>query len=154
MPGRSGQEMHISIHALRVEGDQKTPILILADERFLSTPSGWRATKELAETVNVQFAISIHALRVEGDLSQRRNDSNLGNFYPRPPGGGRQSVLALLVTLFLFLSTPSGWRATVKVFKSNCFIPISIHALRVEGDSKNGQSFHLFLRKREKNLPL
>lgn len=31
---------------------------------------------------------------------------------------------------------------------------ISIHALRVEGDSKNGQSFHLFLRKREKNLPL
>ena len=33
-------------------------------------------------------------------------------------------------------------------------INISIHALRVEGDSKNGQSFHLFLRKREKNLPL
>lgn len=32
--------------------------------------------------------------------------------------------------------------------------PISIHALRVEGDSKNGQSFRLFLRKREKNLPL
>lgn len=31
---------------------------------------------------------------------------------------------------------------------------ISIHALRVEGDSKNGQSFHLFLRKREKKLPL
>jgi len=24
----------------------------------------------------------------------------------------------------------------------------------VEGDSKNGQSFHLFLRKREKKLPL
>ena len=33
-------------------------------------------------------------------------------------------------------------------------ILISIHALRVEGDSKNGQSFRLFLRKREKNLPL
>ncbi len=33
-------------------------------------------------------------------------------------------------------------------------IIISIHALRVEGDSKNGQSFRLFLRKREKNLPL
>lgn len=31
---------------------------------------------------------------------------------------------------------------------------ISIHALRVEGDSKNGQSFRLLLRKREKNLPL
>lgn len=34
------------------------------------------------------------------------------------------------------------------------FLAISIHALRVEGDSKNGQSFYLFLRKREKNLPL
>ena len=33
-------------------------------------------------------------------------------------------------------------------------IRISIHALRVEGDSKNGQNFRLFLRKREKNLPL
>lgn len=31
---------------------------------------------------------------------------------------------------------------------------ISIHALRVEGDSKNGQNFRLFLRKREKKLPL
>ena len=34
----------ISIHALRVEGD------------------------ELAEAVNIELAISIHALRVEGDL--------------------------------------------------------------------------------------
>ena len=34
------------------------------------------------------------------------------------------------------------------------FQTISIHALRVEGDSKNRQSFRLFLRKREKNLPL
>ena len=78
--------------------------------------------------------------------------------------------------LILFLSTPSGWRATT--INANCpgddeisihalrvegdYINkleethrnISIHALRVEGDSKNGQSFHLFLRKREKNLPL
>lgn len=35
-----------------------------------------------------------------------------------------------------------------------CPRSISIHALRVEGDSKNGQNFRLFLRKREKNLPL
>lgn len=41
-----------------------------------------------------------------------------------------------------------GFRKKVIVYQ------ISIHALRVEGDSKNGQSFHLFLRKREKNLPL
>lgn len=41
-----------------------------------------------------------------------------------------------------------GFRKKVIVYQ------ISIHALRVEGDSKNGQSFRLFLRKREKNLPL
>ena len=77
-------------------------------------------------------SISIHALRVEGD----RLD------------------VALRETQLLFLSTPSGWRAT---FGHRGFSPrrlISIHALRVEGDSKNGQSFHLFLRKREKKLPL
>ena len=55
------------------------------------------------------MAISIHALRVEGDQETNSN--------------------------FLTFS-------------------ISIHALRVEGDSKNGQNFRLFLRKREKNLPL
>ena len=100
------------------------------------------------------LSISIHALRVEGD----------------------REVLALFVTLFLFLSTPSGWRATCHVHVERVvlkisihalrvegdrdevihavFGQISIHALRVEGDSKNGQSFHLFLRKRKKNLPL
>lgn len=41
-----------------------------------------------------------------------------------------------------------GFRKKVIVYQ------ISIHALRVEGDSKNGQNFRLFLRKREKNLPL
>ena len=78
---------------------------------------------------------------------------------------------------FKFLSTPSGWRATVfgllAIVELDISIhalrvegdqhkspetiyrgQISIHALRVEGDSKNGQSFRLFLRKREKNLPL
>ena len=34
---------------------------------FLSTPSGWRATK-LAAFLNKMLEISIHALRVEGDL--------------------------------------------------------------------------------------
>lgn len=42
----------------------------------------------------------------------------------------------------------------IKPSNSSSETAISIHALRVEGDSKNGQSFRLFLRKREKNLPL
>ena len=57
-------------------------------------------------------SISIHALRVEGD----RLD------------------VALRETQLLFLSTPSGWRATFDfpIFKES--YRISIHALRVEGD--------------------
>ena len=103
------QHRAISIHALRVEGDFRKFRNLLSPVAFLSTPSGWRATF---------VPIQIHSVRMD--------------FYPRPPGGGR---LAACTDIY--------WQCH-----------ISIHALRVEGDSKNGQSFRLFLRKREKNLPL
>ena len=38
-----------------------------ADARFLSTPSGWRATLVYFRIKTFLFSISIHALRVEGD---------------------------------------------------------------------------------------
>ena len=57
----------ISIHALRVEGDAANLIVSpLPKLSFLSTPSGWRATK-LKVHSKFKVAISIHALRVEGD---------------------------------------------------------------------------------------
>ena len=57
---------HISIHALREEGD-----LAKFDEKtglfeFLSTPSARRATTT-TWTNSSQVSISIHALREEGD---------------------------------------------------------------------------------------
>ena len=116
--GDSGHGFHvyylleISIHALRVEGDFVPWLNSLTEHEFLSTPSGWRATA-LPATF---FSCS-------------------SNFYPRPPGGGRQrdimdamqfyqiSIHALRVEGDIkriyscvysakFLSTPSGWRAT------------------------------------------
>ena len=75
--------------------------------------------------------ISIHALRVEGDVKNLARAFNMSI-----------SIHALRVE-----GDP-----IVPPFVPCCFI--SIHALRVEGDSKYGQSFRLFLRKREKNLPL
>ena len=57
--------------------------------RFLSTPSGWRATQRRI-ALCLEVDISIHALRVEGD-----DGSNV-------PANYRVE----------FLSTPSGWRAT------------------------------------------
>ena len=84
-----------------------------ADARFLSTPSGWRATTAPRAfttrclTISIhalrvegdkmtlenlyQLLISIHALRVEGDSSWMRCKTQRKDFYPRPPGGGRRS---------------------------------------------------------------
>ena len=89
MPEKFGFTHIISIHALRVEGDAEVFAVRFIKDRFLSTPSGWRATNygKLADMI---LGISIHALRVEGDGPV----SPLGPCAP------------------LFLSTPSGWRAT------------------------------------------
>ena len=57
---------------------------------FLSTPSGWRATRGLRGQLWT------------GD-----------DFYPRPPGGGRRENAFDKIEHTLFLSTPSGWRATM-----------------------------------------
>ena len=57
----------ISIHALRVEGDRMSYLTGIYSTRFLSTPSGWRATTPFELTPQPAPDISIHALRVEGD---------------------------------------------------------------------------------------
>ena len=102
----------ISIHALRVEGDTPSLVSIKIFKGFLSTPSGWRATKTCHICIRID-QISIHALRVEGDLSPIPTRGQCLNFYPRPPGGGRQDELEI----------------------TDQFENISIHALRVEGDT-------------------
>ena len=133
-------------------------VVFVSYSLFLSTPSGWRATCFVAKQFAVGFKISIHALRVEGDLFRcEAVRSRLQNFYPRPPGGGRQPGVFSFSATVKFLSTPSGWRATIYScsyactqnnfyprppgggrpllrYNNNLRIIISIHALRVEGD--------------------
>ena len=89
--GRAGDRNtnKISIHALRVEGDR------------IKVCAGCITTK-----------ISIHALRVEGDVHRLRLRLRGVDFYPRPPGGGRQHPCGSGSREKEFLSTPSGWRAT------------------------------------------
>ena len=58
----------ISTHALREEGD----------------PS--------ASPARAYCIISTHALREEGDWTFRQMQSLIGNFYPRPPRGGRRAT--------------------------------------------------------------
>ena len=80
-------------------------------DAFLSTPSGWRATTTRMPPRKVR-QISIHALRVEGDLVEIIMRGCKIHFYPRPPGGGRRTLSSTRRRTSLFLSTPSGWRAT------------------------------------------
>ena len=56
------------------------------------------------------------------------------NFYPRPPRGGRRILILTLRLLSQFLSTPSARRATHSDSYPASALPISIHALREEGD--------------------
>ena len=124
--------------------------------QFLSTPSARRATGRSLD-VHRRSVISIHALREEGDLSADTLWQQRGNFYPRPPRGGRQNAIKIMMEILEFLSTPSARRATVYITESGTaatdFYPrpprggrppwhrrtcwpkhISIHALREEGD--------------------
>ncbi len=81
--------LQISIHALREEGDMNRHSDTKRHGRFLSTPSARRATGGI------------------GYMSL-----NPGDFYPRPPRGGRQYYYELI----------------------DYIDKISIHALREEGD--------------------
>ena len=134
MPSPLKNDPVISIHALREEGDIAAGINPILAATFLSTPSARRATC-LPSPLKNDPVISIHALREEGDARQKMTKS-----------------LAIK-----FLSTPSARRATRSFFRSTHFLyyfyprpprggrldagntvdrhfPISIHALREEGD--------------------
>ena len=88
------RDIEISIHALREEGDVARCGDSVGNRRFLSTPSARRATSsECSRTTERRY------------------------FYPRPPRGGRPTVLRAVVP----------------------HDGISIHALREEGDWVGGR---------------
>ena len=148
----------ISIHALREEGDVTVSPMRRAPMAFLSTPSARRATllsehfrldavqisihalREEGDVVGVVLAlvngISIHALREEGDTASPSSLTGLSTFLSTP--SARRATMNCTghsMTPALFLSTPSARRATQS---SGCRfprLPISIHALREEGDA-------------------
>ncbi len=167
----------ISIHALREEGDPRgernrppppnfnprpprggRPTAgrwIPPSAGFQSTPSARRATR-VQSCGCIRAEISIHALREEGDsvfffsfsLQKHFNPrpprggrpsilidcTIVVNFNPRPPRGGRQQIPVSKFPSLTFQSTPSARRATnLRFWFSACRV-ISIHALREEGD--------------------
>ena len=105
------QTLEISIHALREEDDVMLPAFFLGMYEFLSAPSARRAT----------------ARRSSRPQSTRY-------FYPRPPRGGRLQILdAVLNKRNFYPRPPRGGRPPV-LDANGQPVPISIHALREEGD--------------------
>ena len=104
--------MEISIHALREEGDRaaiaynvryaRISIHALREE---GDPALWYTRRA--------YRISIHALREEGDSAALSAGRLGGNFYPRPPRGGRPRRAVPPALIGVFLSTPSARRATL-----------------------------------------
>ena len=79
--------------------------------------------------------ISIHALREEGDLCFPASFGNRGDFYPRPPRGGRPTRRPLRIRKrkYFYPRPPRGGRQD-GIYVSGAGEIISIHALREEGD--------------------
>ena len=106
------QVHHISIHSLRMEGDQGIQCTVLSMTHFnplpphggrlfklwysssissfQSTPSAWRETSDRLQFSRFSFDISIHSLRMEGDPQTNCSSGAIGYFNPLPPHGGRQ----------------------------------------------------------------
>ncbi len=101
---------------------------------FLSTPSARRATPISLTTHPRHTFLSTPSARRATLIKPCARFCGVGDFYPRPPRGGRPANSSGVTSSSLFLSTPSARRAT---FSGFCFMltgQISIHALREEGD--------------------
>ena len=89
-------------------------------------------------------AISIHALREEGDADGLCDLRRPGNFYPRPPRGGRRSGASRTQRYRRISIHALREEGDFKAKVSQSDLDISIHALREEGDSYAGTPYHLF----------
>ena len=106
---------HISIHSLRMEGDLNSWAGELHRKHFNPLPPhGGRPVQK--ECTPPPICISIHSLRMEGDHCGSEKRQNASDFNPLPPHGGRRRGRQCLV----------------------CYLHISIHSLRMEGDRVPG----------------
>ena len=158
-----GSSDFISIHALREEGDDST--VGVGRQVEISIHALREEGDHPPRRSSRRKPISIHALREEGDVRQAatmpcpayfyprppRGGRPCGrpwkprrhtHFYPRPPRGGRLFRDGVILSLHIFLSTPSARRATYVAGYVTKKTYISIHALREEGDTSLS---HLFL---------
>ena len=102
--------------------------------KFLSTPSARRATLGYAGQDLSRSNFYPRPPRGGRRVTRLTKEQLRTYFYPRPPRGGRLLAHSTVPKLAIFLSTPSARRATRAHERHKACIPISIHALREEGD--------------------
>ena len=107
------QQLPISIHSLRMEGDALLLGGFLENFTFQSTPSVWRETSRRRTFPDSQQRISIHSLRMEGDFVLFEVHHITCYFNPLPPYGGRRLIRYPFSRIHAFQSTPSVWRETL-----------------------------------------
>ena len=141
-----------------MEGDHTSQVARSCMSHFNPLPPhGGRQEEALARTAGCN--ISIHSLRMEGDRCCLVMELIHGNFNPLPPHGGRPKDQVLVTADAEFQSTPSAWRETIAPSVESLTMtdfnplpphggrpplprsvrqvqPISIHSLRMEGDSR------------------
>ena len=105
-------------------------------EEFLSTPSARRATRSASPSMSALSDFYPRPPRGGRPTTGLSDWQSSTNFYPRPPRGGRQANSTTKAIAKAFLSTPSARRATYRSTTESGRTPISIHALREEGDRK------------------
>ena len=109
----------ISIHALRVEGDIPLSSSPRACPNFYPRPPGGGRRAFIIAKPSGCF--NFYPRPPGGGRPHRgaRKISRRRDFYPRPPGGGRRRRMKALQRYQIFLSTPSGWRATTGAPRKN-----------------------------------
>ena len=131
----------ISIHTLRVEGDRLAGVAKFDAIAFQSTPSAWRVTEgvDLRRYLGA-FQSTPSAWRVTYNGAVTRKEwlfqSTPSAWRVTDPEIARPKRSA-------FQSTPSAWRVTKHELYLDAYNKfISIHTLRVEGDSPGDQGGH------------
>ena len=131
---------NISIHALREEGDLGLPAPYCCMSHFYPRPPrGGRPCT--TQNLLPRQKISIHALREEGDKLKNFRVKRPDRFLSTPSARRATGTCETRPTkLWKFLSTPSARRATADFTDPENTCPISIHALREEGDTRSPES--------------
>ena len=144
----------ISIHSLRMEGDDVLWIVQQPAGRFQSTPSAWRETR-------LNRRLSLFSRRFQSTPSAWRETVagvvTVGvHQFQSTPSAWRETHFTPFTPGFCsgFQSTPSAWRETAKLHRKAFFIsPILVQSCK-----KGCKRLHsapekmVFFEKREKNL--